>query len=166
MAIADVEHIEPHGGSLQVTIQRKGKAQPSARVASLLTEEEQTLTLATLQDFRKSVDVQVAAFRELLASYKESGLKVGGYGAPARVSTICNFGDIGPSLVAFTVDDSPLKQGRFTPGTHIPIVAKTHLDANKPDVLVVFAYEYFADIREKTGGAYRYLQPIPPRELT
>ncbi|MHB1218743.1 MAG: class I SAM-dependent methyltransferase [Alphaproteobacteria bacterium] len=166
MMIADVEHIEPHGGSLQVTIQRKGKAAPSSRVAALLAEEERTLTLAALRDFRKSVDVQVAAFRDLLAGYKKSDLKVAGYGAPARVSTICNFGDIGPSLVAFTVDDSPLKQGRFTPGTHIPIVAKAHLDANKPDVLVVFAYEYFADIRKKTGGAYRYLQPIPPRELT
>lgn len=166
MAISDVEHIEPHGGSLQVTIQRKGKAAPSARVAAQLAEEEKTLTLGTLRDFKKSVDVQVAAFRELLTGYKTSGLKVAGYGAPARVSTICNFGDIGPSLVAFTVDDSPLKQSRFTPGTHIPIVAKAHLDGNRPDVLVVFAYEYFTDIRKKTGGSYRYLQPIPPRELT
>lgn len=166
MEIADVEHIEPHGGSLQVTIQRKGRAQPSSRVAALLAEEEKTLTLAVLRQFSKNVDIQVAAFRDLLTGCKAAGQKVAGYGSPARVSTICNFGGIGPSLVAFTVDDSPLKQGRFTPGTHIPIVAKAHLDANKPDILVVFAYEYFTDIRKKTGGSYRYLQPIPPRELT
>ncbi len=166
MAIVDAEHVEPHGGSLQVTIQRKGDAVPSVRVASLLAEEEQSLTIARLREFKESVDVQVAAFRDLLTSYKKSNLKVAGYGAPARVSTICNFGDIGPSLVAFTVDDSPLKQNRFTPGTHIPIVPKMHLDSHKPDVLVVFAYEYFADIRKKTNGRYRYLQPIPPRELT
>ncbi len=166
MAITDVEHIAPHGGSLQVTIQRKGRKAPSPRVAAQLAEEAELLTLVRLEEFRKNVDIQIAAFRELLQDYKASGLKVGGYGAPARVSTICNFGDIGPSLIAFTVDDSPLKQNRFTPGTHIPIVPKTHLDTHKPDVLVVFAYEYFDDIRKKTGDAYRYLQPIPPRELT
>ena len=166
MAIMDVEPIVPHGGSLQVTIQRQGMAAPSPRVAAQLAEEAKLLTSAQLQEFRKNVDIQIAAFRDLLQGYKKSGLKVGGYGAPARVSTICNFGDIGPSLVAFTVDDSPLKQNRFTPGTHIPIVPKTHLDAHKPDVLVVFAYEYFDDIRKKTDNAYRYLQPIPPRELT
>jgi hypothetical protein len=93
-------------------------------------------------------------------------LKVAGYGAPARVSTICNYGKIGPSLIAFTVDDSPLKQNKFTPGTHIPIVTKAHLDSHRPDVLVVFAYEYFEDIRKKTDGSYRYLMPIPPREVT
>ena len=90
-------------------------------------------------------------------------MKVAGYGAPARVSTICNYGDIGPSLIDFTVDDSPLKQSKFTPGTHIPIVAKVHLDSHPPDVLIVFAYEYFDDIRKKTEGAYRYLQPIHQR---
>jgi hypothetical protein len=64
------------------------------------------------------------------------------------------------------VDDSPLKQNKFTPGTHIPIVTKSYLDDHRPDLLVVFAYEYFEDIRKKTGNAYRYLMPIPPRELT
>jgi methylation protein EvaC len=102
----------------------------------------------------------------LLTGYQAANRKVAGYGAPARVSTICNYGRIGPSLIAFTVDDSPLKQNKFTPGTHIPIVTKDHLDQNRPDYLVVFAYEYLDDIRRKTGGAYRYLRPIPPAELT
>ena len=88
-----------------------------------------------------------------------------GYGAPARVSTICNYGKIGPALVEFTVDDSPLKQNKYTPGTHIPIVTRDHLAAHRPDILVVFAYEYLDDIRKKTGGSYRYLLPIPPREV-
>jgi SAM-dependent methyltransferase len=167
MVIADVEHIEPHGGSLQVTIRRKeGAVAPTANVLAQLAEEERSLTAEKLEEFRKNVDTQIAAFRDLLTSYKESGLKVGGYGAPARVSTICNYGGIGPSLVSFTVDDSPLKQNKFTPGTHIPIVPKAYLDDHKADVLVVFAYEYFEDIRKKTGGSYRYLMPIPPREVT
>jgi methylation protein EvaC len=167
MVVADVEHIEPHGGSLQVTIRRKGQGgRQSDNVTALLEEEEKTLTVRKLEEFKSNVDTQIAAFRDLLATHKGSNLKVAGYGAPARVSTICNYGNIGPSLIEFTVDDSPLKQNKFTPGTHIPIVTKTHLDAHRPDVLVVFAYEYFDDIRKKTDGSYRYLLPIPPREVT
>lgn len=166
MVVADVEQIEPHGGSLQVTIRRKGDGAPSPNVTALLNEENETLTVAKLAEFKASVDTQIAALRALLEQTKASNQKIAGYGAPARVSTICNYGGIGPSLIEFTVDDSPLKQNRFTPGTHIPIVPKEHLDSHRPDLLVVFAYEYIDDIRNKTGGAYRYLRPIPPQDLT
>lgn len=166
MLITDVEHIEPHGGSLRVTAQKKASGKsPSSSVSALLKEEEKTLNLAKLGEFRNHVDTQIAAFRKVLEDYKASGIRVGGYGAPARVSTICNYGNIGPSLIPFTVDDSPLKQNKFSPGTHIPIVPKAYLDQQGADVLVVFAYEYLDDIRKKTGGSYRYLIPIPPREV-
>jgi SAM-dependent methyltransferase len=165
MAIVDVEHIEPHGGSLQVTVQHRRHGTPTGRVAAQLREEAQALTLPKLQDFRSLVDAQVAALRRVLESYKSSNLRVAGYGAPARVSTICNYGKIGPELIAFTVDDSPLKQNKFTPGTHIPIVPRSHLDGHQPDILVVFAYEYFEDIKKKLQHPYRYLLPIPPREV-
>jgi SAM-dependent methyltransferase len=166
MVIADVEHIEPHGGSLQVTLQRQGQgAGASNSVNELLIQENETLSVAQLEKFKGEVDRQTAAFRNVLSEFKAQNLKVAGYGAPARVSTICNYGKIGPSLIEFTVDDSPLKQNKYTPGTHIPIVPKEYLDAHRSDVLVVFAYEYMDDIRQKTGGAYRYLVPIPPREV-
>jgi len=167
MAVTDVAQIEPHGGSLQVTIQRKtAGVDPSEAVRRQLAEEEQALTAEKLMEFSGRVDAEIAAFRQYLEKARNQGLRVGGYGAPARVSTICNFGKIGPDLVSFTVDDSPLKSGKFTPGTHIPIVSKARLDAERPDVLVVFAYEYFEDIRKKAGEGYRYLLPIPVRELT
>jgi methylation protein EvaC len=166
MTVVDVDHIVPHGGSLQVTARRKAQAvTPSDKVVALLKNEEANLTADKFDEFRRKVDTQIAGLRELLAEYKRSKVKVAGYGAPARVSTICNYGNIGPSLIEFTVDDSPLKQNKFTPGTHIPIVTKTHLDGHRPDVLVVFAYEYLDDIRKKTGNSYRYLLPIPPREV-
>lgn len=166
MAIVDVENIEPHGGSLQVSIQHKAHAVAATpNVAAQLKEEAETLTIPKLKAFRVEVDKQLGAFRKLLEDYKSANLKVAGYGAPARVSTICNYGRIGPSLIEFTVDDSPLKQNKFTPGTHIPIVPKGHLDEHSPDVVVVFAYEYFDDIRKKTGEGYRYVLPIPPREV-
>jgi len=115
---------------LQVTVQRKELGvSPSDNVTTLLEQERESLTAAKLMEFRGQVDTQIAAFRDTLKKYKESKLRVAGYGAPARVSTICNYGDIGPSLIEFTVDDSPLKQNKFTPGTHIPIVPKAHLDS-------------------------------------
>jgi methylation protein EvaC len=166
MSVVEVEHIEPHGGSLRVTVQHEGHAaKRSERVSALLREEEQTLTLGNLDAFKREVDKQIGNFRKMLEDYRDSNLKVVGYGAPARVSTICNYGKIGPSLIEYTIDDSPLKQNKFTPGTHIPILPRDHLDNHRPDILVVFAYEYLEDIRKKTANAYRYFIPIPPREV-
>lgn len=166
MYIADAEVIEPHGGSLRIVARNQNQGSPSETVQRLLSEEEQALTLPALQEFKKNVDAQLTAFRTMLEGYKSSGLRVAGYGAPARVATICNYGGIGPSLIEFIVDDSPLKQNRFSPGTHIAIVPKEHLEKHGADILVVFAYEYLDDIRKKTNNAYRYLTPIPPREVT
>lgn len=166
MHITDVESIEPHGGSLRVTIQRRGVGEPSPRVARQLAEESEVLTLSKLREFKTDVDAQMSAFRSKLEEYKRAGLRVAGYGSPARITTICNYGKIGPELIPFTVDDSPLKQNKFTPGTHIPIVSKDHLDLDPPEVLIVFAYEYLDDIRKKTNNRYRYFIPIPPREVT
>lgn len=166
MKVVDAEEIEPHGGSIRVTVCRNNYSQmPSDRVSRLLEEEKDNLTGPKLEGFRQNVDNSVNAFRAKLLDYKKSGLKVAGYGAPARVATICNYGKVGQELIDFIVDDSPLKQNRFSPGTHIPIVPKSFLEVQKPDVLVVFAYEYFADIKKKINGNYKYLIPIPPREV-
>ena len=166
MHIVDAEKIEPHGGSIRVTACRSNNGRiPSDRVKRIIEEEKTNLTRSKLEEFKQKVDNHIAAFRVKLLEYKKSNLKVAGYGAPARVATICNYGNIGPTLIEFIVDDSPLKQNRFSPGTHIPIVPKSFLEANKPDVLVVFAHEYFDDIKKKTNGNYRYLIPVPPREV-
>jgi len=165
MFVSDVREIASHGGSLQVFVQRSDGQHCSDAARRLLAREERGLTLETFHEFRRSVDIQITAFKERLVEYQRAGLRIAGYGSPARVATICNYGHIGPSEIPFTVDDSPLKQNKFTPGTHIPIVPKSYLDEHKSEVLVVFAYEYFDDIKSKTGGAYRYLKPIPPTEL-
>lgn len=166
MVVTDVEEIEPHGGSLKVTIKNKAGNPPvSARVTQMLQQEAETLTVPKLEQFKETVDQSVTAFRNKLIEYKNAGVRVAGYGCPARVTTITNYGDVGPELIEYLIDDSPLKQNKFSPGKHIPIFPKEHLEQHKVDVLVVFAYEYFSDIKQKTGGAYRYLIPIPPREI-
>ena len=167
MTVTDVEKIAPHGGSLRVTTKNTHTNQKSSKsVTSLLKEEEQTLNPIALEKFRQTVDKYINDFRNKLIEYKNTNIKVAGYGAPARVSTICNYGKIDPSLISFIIDDSPLKQNRHSPGTHIPIFPKEHLETNKVDALVVFAYEYFDDIKEKTQhGGYKYMTAIPPQDI-
>ncbi len=167
MYITDAEKIAPHGGSLRVTAKNRGqKKKMSARAARLFKTETVSLTPKKLKAFKKKVESYIKAFRDKLEQYKKLKLKVAGYGAPARVATITNFGNIGPELIPFIIDDSPLKQNRFSPGLHIPIKPKNYLEEHEPDVLVVFAYEYFEDIKKKTrDGNYRYLIAIPPREI-
>ena len=165
MYITDVEDMNIHGGSIRVVVQNSGYGTASEKVARLTNEEEQTLGPAALASFKNATAQQTAAFKAKLEEYKKQNLKVAGYGAPARVATITNYGQIGPELIEFIVDDSPLKQNRFSPGMHIPIVPNAYLAQHRPDVLVVFAYEYFDDIKKKLSGGYRFLIPIPPREV-
>ena len=168
MYVSDVRVVEPHGGSLRVTGHLAGKGPGvSDAVKKFLADEEEALTLGVMQTFSKTVDDYLSLFKTKLEEYKKEGVYVAGYGAPARVATICNYGKIGPELIEFIVDDSPLKQNKFSPGTHIPIMPKAYLDGleKKPDLLVVFAYEYFDDIKKKTNAAFRYLIAIPPREV-
>ncbi len=167
MYLSDIEQTDAHGGSLRATVQKKeSRVTPSARVAQLMSYEQQALTPETLVEFGREARAQIAAFRAKLEELKGAHLRVAGFGAPARVSTLCNFGAIGPDLIEFIVDETPLKQHRFSPGTHIPIVPLSHLGEHAPDVFVVFVHEYFEVVKKKLSGSYKYLFPIPVREVT
>ena len=166
MTLTHVDHIVPHGGSLQVHVKHRSEdAVPDDTVRDQLAREREGLTHDAFVEFRTRIDAEVAKLRTALEGFKAAGTRVAGYGAPARVTTICNYGAIGPDLIEFIVDDSPLKQGKYSPGTHIPIVPRTHLDTHAIDVLIVFAYEYIDAIRESTTDSYTYYSPIPLRRI-
>lgn len=167
MYLTDAELTPIHGGSLRVTARKKGAnpIPPSPRVAKLIERESAYLTPELVIEFGIKANEQITKLKDRIEEYKDKGLKLAGYGSPARVATLTNFGDIGPDLLDFIVDDSPLKQGRFSPGKHIPIVPNSHLMENPVDVLVVFAHEYFDDIRKKLVAPYKFLFPIPVREV-
>ncbi len=166
MYLSDVEVTGIHGGSLRVTAQKKkwGK-DPSFHVRNYMQYEATFLTPSEVMSFGNAAKVQITDLKKKLQEYKAKKLRIAGYGSPARVATLTNFGDIGPDLIEFIVDDSPLKQHRFSPGKHIPIVPNGYLEQHNVDVLVVFAHEYFDDIRKKLSRDYRFLLPIPPREV-
>lgn len=164
MYLADAEVTAIHGGSLRVTA-KKGSGKMSPRTEKLIRQEEKSLTPEKVQAFGYDAKKQIQALKEKLEGYKRKNIWVAGYGAPARLATLTNFGDIGPDLIDFVVDDSPLKQGRYSPGKNIPIVSAEYLERHHPDVLVVFAFDYFEDIKKKLKGSYKFLFPIPPREV-
>ena len=104
--------------------------------------------------------------REELEKFKKVNKKVIGYGAPARVSTITNLANINKNQIDFIIDDSPLKQNRFTPGKHIPIRSMQESMNFDVDIVIVFAYEYFKEIKNSTKNFNcEYYQPIPFKKL-
>lgn len=166
MYLSDVEETDTHGGSLRATAQKKGHGRPPKEsVARHIDYETGRLTPETVAEFGREARSQISALRDVLQGFKDQGLRVAGFGAPARVATLCNFGKIGPELIEFIVDETPLKQNRFSPGTHIPIVPMSHLEKNQPDVFVVFVHEYFDVVKRKLTGNYRYIFPVPPKEV-
>ncbi|MFV1491621.1 class I SAM-dependent methyltransferase [Phaeobacter sp. JH18-32] len=166
MVIACVEPVEQHGGSLRFTLMRDTVGTEAPDLEDLIATELEVLNSDALTDFGQRCRALTDKLVSGLRRWQQEGIKVAGYGAPARLSTITNFGGIDSELLPFTIDDSPLKQGRTSPGAHIPVVAASELESYQPQVLVVFAYEYIDDIRRKTGNAYDYYMPIPLVELT
>ena len=137
LRVFDVEEVSTHGGSLRVYAQRTDTGQHvrSAAVAELLAHElaSGVLTADYYAGFQKATDTVKNDFLSFLLQAKREGKTVAGYGAAAKGNTLMNYAGVRPDLVAFVVDRSPSKQGKFMPGSRIPIVDEAHLKAAKPD---------------------------------
>jgi len=166
MEVVAAEEVPTHGGSLRVSVARPGRRPVEPSVASMLsTEERDGLTeIETFQAFARKVENVREELPRLLGGL--SG-RIVGYGAPAKSSTILNYCGIGTDTLSYVVDDAPLKQGLFTPGTHIPVVGPETLDKKRPDHILVLAWNFAEDIIEKTRHLKAlYVLPVPPRQVT
>ncbi len=171
LRVCDSEYVETHGGSLRAHIQRQGTCEDADRSTQRWRDEgtSEYGKLYTYKNFANDIRSAADQFREQLEGYKRKGTRVAGYGAPARLSTITNYAGIGPDLVQYVIDDSPLKQGRFSPGMHIPIVGLSTLTARPADILVVFAWNYLEDIKKKLTSLQpkpELMIPIPPKMVS
>ena len=158
--IEDASIVNVHGGSLKVTFVLGAVDLIHSNVEKLLEHEAAHLNTSTFlskfNDFRTGCE----NMRKAIHEFKGKGFSVAGYGCPARFSTISNFSGLSAADISHVVDDSPLKQGRFSPGRHIPIVS--YHPEEKPDVYIVFAFEYIASIKEKVGSLrVGYFKPVP-----
>lgn len=169
----DVEELSTHGGSLRIYAKHKEDSSKkiNERVTNLKQREKAfgLDQLNTYQKFQSKVLKTKENLLKFLQEAKHQGKSVVGYGAPAKGNTLLNFCGVGTDLIQYTVDRSPHKQGRFLPGTHIPIKSPDTISRTKPDYLLILPWnlkdeimQQMADIR--AWGA-KFVVPIPQIEV-
>jgi len=166
MELSDVKRIPVHGGSIRCYVRRAPSAIQNS-VYQLLTLEED-LKLGSFDTYLE-FDVRVRNIRSqltsLLKKLKREGHKIIGYGAAAKGNTLLNYCKIGPDILDYIVDNTPFKQGLYTPGMHIPVVPCHRIVKDLPDYTLLLAWNYLDEILKKEqkyrelGG--KFIVPIP-----
>jgi len=169
LVLFDVEELPTHGGSLRIYarhVEDSAKPVGSAVVQLRKLEAERGLNgLAAYSDFEERVKETKRKLLEFLIDAKRAGKRVAGYGAPGKGNTLLNYCGIRQDFLDYTVDRSPHKQGRFTPGTHIPILDPRMLRETRPDFVLILPWNLKDEI--STSHAYirewggRFVVPIP-----
>lgn len=173
LILFDVEDLATHGGSLRIYGQHAeaGAREVSGRVAELIKREALAglATLAAYGAFAEQVRETKRALLEFLIAAKRAGKRIAGYGAPAKGNTLLNYCGVRQDFLDYTVDCSPHKQGRYLPGTRIPIYAPEKLRETKPDYVLILPWNLkdeivgqMAHIREWGG---KFVVPIPRVEV-
>lgn len=151
LELVDVERLPVHGGELRYTVAHPGAHPVSPAVATLLAEEERRgLTKPdTLRAFAAGVEHIRHELVALLRDLSEQGKRVVGYGATGKSTTLLNYCAIGPELVPYICDSTAAKQGRLTPGTHIPVRSPSAFAEPYPDYALLFAWNHAEEIMRK-----------------
>jgi C-methyltransferase C-terminal domain len=171
LALFDVEELPTHGGSLRIYAQHAdGKRPIGTRVGELLGREralgfDQLVTYSRFGDQVRETKRKVLDF---LIHAKRAGKQVVGYGAPGKGNTLLNYCGIRTDFLDYTVDRNPYKQGKFTPGTRIPILHPDRIRETKPDYLFMLPWNLSAEIMQQMSyvreWGCKFVAPIP--ELT
>jgi SAM-dependent methyltransferase len=167
LEIFRVERLPIHGGSLRLFAGHAGAHAVEASVPKLLAEEKLkgVDSLACYEGFASQVHSIKRELLELLAKLKREGKRVAAYGASAKGSTLLNFFGVGAADLDFVVDRSTYKQGRLTPGTHLPILPPEELLKHQPDYTLLltwnFADEILAQQKAYRDAGGKFIIPIP-----
>jgi len=168
MELIDVHRVSPHGGSLRAVARPKAGSRPVQASVGELVALEHAMGLdraATYHDFGVRIDVLGAELSSLLRSRKAEGRTIAAFGAPAKATTLMYHFGIGPDLIDFIVDDSPLKQGLYCPGMHIPVMPSSAIYDRKPDDIVILAWNFAGPIMERhkqfTNQGGHFIIPLP-----
>lgn len=149
LRVCDVEELSTHGGSLRVYgCHQEDSRQTTASVAAILEEERKRglQALNIYQEFQAKADTVKDDLLRFLIEQKQAGKKVAAFGAAAKGNTLLNYGGIKPDLLSFVCDAALAKQGKFMPGSHIPILAPEALREKKPDYVLILPWNIAAEI--------------------
>ncbi|HEY1790298.1 MAG TPA: class I SAM-dependent methyltransferase [Verrucomicrobiae bacterium] len=169
MVLFDVEELPTHGGSIRIYARHiNDSSKPvSARLVDLRNRELAAALnqMNTYSSFAEQVKATKRNLLEFLIQARRAGSKVAGYGAPGKGNTLLNYCGIRRDFLDFTVDRNPYKQGKFLPGTHIPIYPVEKIDEARPDYLLILPWNFkdeiirqMARIRDWGG---KFVVPIP-----
>lgn len=157
LRIFDVEELSTHGGSLRIFGCHQDDSRLTAEsVSELLTEEinHGLQELATYQSFQYNADKVKNEMLAFLLKQKQNGKKVAAYGAAAKGNTLLNYAGIKPDLLPVVCDAAPAKQGKFLPGSHIPVMSPEILVEFNPDYIVILPWNIADEIKEQLYYLY------------
>jgi SAM-dependent methyltransferase len=173
LTLFDVEELPTHGGSLRIYARHDADASKPAgpRVAELLALEKAKGydRLERYTSFQEQVRATKRALLEFLIEARAAGKRIVGYGAPGKGNTLLNYCGIRTDFLDFTVDRNPYKQGKYTPGTHIPILPPEQLMQARPDYVLILPWNLKEEITASLAGIRawggRFVIPIPRVEV-
>jgi hypothetical protein len=168
LSILRVDHLPVHGGTIRMYAGRKEKYLDHAVAIQEIASDERNSGLTSIETFERLAETVHQTRTELLTllrNLRGSGKTIAAYGAPAKGNTLLNYCSIHTDLVSFTVDKNPLKVGKFTPGTHIPVFPVSAVLEHQPDYLLILAWNFADEIIEQQGEyaarGGRFILPIP-----
>jgi 2-polyprenyl-3-methyl-5-hydroxy-6-metoxy-1,4-benzoquinol methylase len=172
LRVLDVEELDTHGGSLRVYARpEEHPGEATTRVKAILDEEDLAglHTVSGHSGFASEVLRIKSDLLDFVVNAAREGQSVAGYGAPGKGNTLLNHCGIRSDLLEYTVDRSPVKQGKFLPGTHIPIYGPDRLSETKPQYILVLPWNLKDEISRqlayvRSWGA-RLVFPIPELEI-
>lgn len=155
LRVFDVEHLSTHGGSLRVYAQNGTHHITSERVENCLVQEKEASMLGRdfYLNFQNNAERAKYVLLEQLIQFKREGLSVAAYGAAAKGNTLLNFAGIRPDLMQFVVDKNPQKQGKYLPGSRVPIVDIDYLKQQRPDRIIIFPWNLEQEITQELSFA-------------
>ena len=173
LTLFDVEEIPTHGGSIRIYARHvEDVSKPvSQRLVDLRNRELAggLDRMGTYSSFAEQVKATKRNLLDFLIQARRSGRKIAGYGAPGKGNTLLNYCGIRTDFLEFTVDRNPYKQGKFLPGTHIPIFPVERIDEVKPDYLLILPWNFKDEIIKQMarirGWGGKFVVPIPNVEV-
>mgnify|MGYP001162127896 CR=1 FL=1 len=173
LEVFDIERtsLGASGPAFRILIQKYDGQQPvSSSVERFLFFEKQwgISNIRNYFDFADKVKITKTNILNLLNGFKSSNVEIGGYGAPAKGNTLLNYLEVNQSLVSYIADNNPLKQGKITPGSHIPVISDEEFLQKKPTHALLLAWNYldfFLKNSEYIQQGGKFIVPLPSIQI-